>query len=154
MRGKVRLCSFDHYASGITPAHAGKSGRCAARTVAVWDHPRPCGEKAKRVVWAYATRGSPPPMRGKAAQNGASRRTCRITPAHAGKRRHSRFCINVIQDHPRPCGEKFIFMHIFLPNQGSPPPMRGKAGAQVVSELTARITPAHAGKSTVSLPFY
>ena len=51
-----------------------------------------------------------------------------ITPAYAGKSDilHHRTC--VAGDHPRLCGEKLDYVLALVDFQGSPPPMRGKAG--------------------------
>ena len=57
---------------------------------------------------------------------------------------------NFFSDHPRICGEKPGEGGSFHVGQGSPPRIRGKASdAQAGAEL-GRITPAHAGKSSVS----
>ena len=65
-------------------------------------------------------------MRGKAYCNVAVDKLQRITPAHAGKSGGIVPDGIMIQDHPRPCGEK-IFDEV-EPGEwvGSPPPMRGK----------------------------
>ena len=86
-------------------------------------------------------------MRGKVNCDKFERRQCRITPAYAGKRV---FCLTkeqVYKDHPRLCGEKFIFRNTVLCSLGSPPPMRGKGFAAGVLMPTCGITPAYAGKS-------
>ena len=70
MRGKdYAAYVFDHMA-GITPAHAGKSGRRPAGRGKGRDHPRPCGEKAMANLKSFSARGSPPPMRGKVSSSG------------------------------------------------------------------------------------
>ena len=49
MRGKVRFLVLGMRMLGITPAYAGKSdppGECHGT---VWDHPRVCGEKTKKI---------------------------------------------------------------------------------------------------------
>ena len=113
----------------------------------VWDHPRLCGEKcvASLVYWCW--RGSPPPMRGKAASVKTIQSPPRITPAYAGKRPRGGGTPPDPRDHPRLCGEKFR-IHLFITCQlGSPPPMRGKAAVYDALFTDARITPAYAGKS-------
>ena len=45
MRGKVVAINIGMEEEGITPAHAGKSGEFFIGHVAIWDHPRACGEK-------------------------------------------------------------------------------------------------------------
>ena len=50
-----------------------------------------------------------------------------ITPAYAGKSTGQHFLDHGKKDHPRLCGEKFIYDVIVRCTGGSPPPMRGKA---------------------------
>ncbi len=76
----------------------------------------------------------------------------RITPAHAGKS-HQRISINrAHRDHPRACGEKWRLAQIGRGKRGSPPRMRGKGWLKSGEYAQPRITPAHAGKRTASLP--
>ena len=85
-------------------------------------------------------------MRGKDSFVSLSGYSRRITPAHAGKSRHSTRCCRHCQDHPRPCGEKRSELKERVTDIGSPPPMRGKATHRTRAPKGARITPAHAGK--------
>ena len=48
MRGKARGARFSDVVSGITPAHAGKSLTREILLIVSRDHPRACGEKARR----------------------------------------------------------------------------------------------------------
>ena len=86
-------------------------------------------------------------MRGKVNRSEFSDATSRITPAYAGKS----FCVvgavMWVQDHPRLCGEKTHPLEPQVLRQGSPPPMRGKAGFAYNIDAINRITPAYAGKS-------
>ena len=50
----------------------------------------------------------------------------RITPAYAGKSKSSCPLMQMLLDHPRLCGEKFLIPRIAASQLGSPPPMRGK----------------------------
>ena len=50
------------------------------------------------------------------------------------------------QDHPRLCGEKWIFSLWTNTAPGSPPPMRGKGRKNTDAVRPYRITPAYAGK--------
>ena len=66
-----------------------------------------CGEK---VLWLFVIeliKGSPPRVRGKGDIKAAEGVLRRITPACAGKSKVTKFLHNVLQDHPRVCGEKF-----------------------------------------------
>ena len=147
MRGKVPLQVQQQGRNGITPAHAGKSLLGRQRQRHNGDHPRPCGEKLAIFALVSHAGGSPPPMRGKVAQALSIGLQKGITPAHAGKSHALTLPLSAIQDHPRPCGEKYLptFSRVF--RDGSPPPMRGKDYHARMYRAAARITPAHAGKS-------
>ena len=107
---KLRVIHLRLIVVRITPAHAGK--RWARRTHPhnAWDHPRPCGEKALSSKGYPSSTGSPPPMRGKARAVHYRHALPGITPAHAGKRRMGAGRMDSGRDHPRPCGEKLIFV--------------------------------------------
>ena len=86
-------------------------------------------------------------MRGKALFLSVLWVTSGITPAYAGKRRASQMSLRAERDHPRVCGEKHGFSYTQLPQQGSPPRMRGKAELGPGAGPLPGITPAYAGKS-------
>jgi hypothetical protein len=121
-----------------------------AATMMPEDHPRACGDYEKNVFKRFNVQGSPPRMRGlliplcnTAAQFG-------ITPAHAGTTRKTYSNGSMFRDHPRACGdyEKNVFKRFNV--QGSPPRMRGLQISAFLIALWRRITPAHAG--TTSIP--
>ena len=89
-------------------------------------------------------------MRGKAAIYRTAQAIGGITPAHAGKSHDLSLALAPSEDHPRPCGEKFIYANPYTRQKGSPPPMRGKAIFPFRHNPAIGITPAHAGKSSVS----
>ena len=86
MRGKDFKSTVDLFYCRITPAYAGKSVKLLAPWSGFQDHPRLCGEKGALLYSLGGSRGSPPPMRGKAKLAVESSACCRITPAYAGKR--------------------------------------------------------------------
>ena len=49
MRGKVREIKTGKSRRGITPAYAGKSDDVPCKAFKLWDHPRVCGEKTKKI---------------------------------------------------------------------------------------------------------
>ena len=49
MRGKVKITGEQTGLRGITPAYAGKSFSQKAMLSRIWDHPRICGEKTKKI---------------------------------------------------------------------------------------------------------
>ena len=85
MRGKVHLCSAVVCSGRITPAYAGKRGRCLQILQEQEDHPRLCGEKRCTGNFSGHDDGSPPPMRGKVLSQCFLVGVLRITPAYAGK---------------------------------------------------------------------
>ena len=85
-------------------------------------------------------------MRGKDDSHLMYAKTCRITPAYAGKSRRQYVFQISIRDHPRLCGEKRPLLPVTIFHDGSPPPMRGKGIGETAYEGNARITPAYAGK--------
>ena len=85
-RGKVPIPLDLSPYGGITPAHAGKSGRFFVCGNHFWDHPRTRGEKKPTAKVTGFMPGSPPHTRGKEAWGSVGAIGERITPAHAGKR--------------------------------------------------------------------
>ena len=146
MRGKEQDQRHRRLHPWITPACAGKSTKSRNAIRSRWDHPRMCGEKSSRITWKFSCRGSPPRMRGKAIAQTSSCRRTGITPAYAGKSFVSFFHCTTFWDHPRVCGEKVGGISARSCCTGSPPRMRGKAGFAMYLDVSARITPAYAGK--------
>ena len=146
MRGKDACRGDGRGLEGITPAHAGKSGKVPFLFGFIGDHPRPCGEKLSRYTSLIPPTGSPPPMRGKDRRFCATKTPAGITPAHAGKRATGATTCSSWRDHPRPCGEKQGYNAGDYHGTGSPPPMRGKAHHGAQPDRRKGITPAHAGK--------
>ena len=66
-------------------------------------------------------------MRGKAEPRRILYDKLGITPAYAGKSFGVPLLDSGIKDHPRLCGEKLVALMEYVPQIGSPPPMRGKA---------------------------
>ena len=126
MRGKGHHPDSSAVWSGITPAHAGKSG---------WLDLEPP---------TFA--GSPPRMRGKGLRRVPHPRRGGITPACAGKSLCHVSGHIPVWDHPRVCGEKLASQRCSSQRLGSPPHMRGKDAGPVVQGAVQRITPAYAGK--------
>ena len=89
-------------------------------------------------------------MRGKAFPVYSARAVLRITPAYAGKSTDTKLLHRVAEDHPRLCGEKKFFHFLYSSVIGSPPPMRGKATFAGCKGYKPGITPAYAGKSTLT----
>ena len=108
-----------------------------------------CGEKSAPRITSPVSWGSPPHVRGKGSSLGWSRAFHGITPACAGKSLPSLFFAHTYWDHPRMCGEKHYSLKITFLSSGSPPHVRGKDAHAAMRARVLRITPAHAGKSSI-----
>ena len=148
MRGKQQVSITTVHSERITPAHAGKTLMLAFSDAARPDHPRACGENRTAFVPSEGCRGSPPRMRGKHSPVLRPVFPRGITPAHAGKTGARTLKRGRAADHPRACGENAIYLAPPAGLLGSPPRMRGKHAVQAWTLDQARITPAHAGKTT------
>ena len=95
--------------------------------------------------------GSPPRVRGKHDYEDAVAEGRRITPARAGKTRHSVSHKVTRSDHPRACGENRAKPRFVGGCDGSPPRVRGKPIDVMVGTPERRITPARAGKTMSSV---
>ena len=150
MRGKVFVDITTRICYRITPACAGKRNHEDPNQKFCKDHPRLCGEKHNNFTFIFSLEGSPPLVRGKVPFFLFLSLSIRITPACAGKRLQNHRIRYISEDHPRLCGEKRPRITDFKPVVGSPPLVRGKAVILLRGQLLTRITPACAGKSSVS----
>ena len=98
-------------------------------------------------VFSMARTGSPPHMRGKEIHNAAVLGILGITPASAGKRWHRSEQAGRPGDQPRVCEEKPWLPKCTVPQQESPPHMRGKVSDGGIVGIDHGITPTYAGKS-------
>ena len=134
---------------GITPACAGRSNIGKLKVRRPLDHPRVCGEKTRNSVIKSYMKGSPPRVRGEDGVIEATSYSTRITPACAGR---SVVGINqnqLVQDHPRVCGEKASTRQVKVQVAGSPPRVRGEVDADRPAVLHDGITPACAGRRKI-----
>ena len=95
-------------------------------SVVMRDHPRVCGEKLAQPRHTPPGRGSPPRVRGEVDGRELFQIAQGITPACAGRSRRLESWIYHRKDHPRVCGEKWIFPENPVENSGSPPRVRGE----------------------------
>ena len=70
---------------GLIPACAGKTSSAGASALAIWAHPRVCGENNDQAVGLHRVVGSSPRVRGKQWFDGTGAPTGRLIPACAGK---------------------------------------------------------------------
>ena len=152
VRGKDYAKRDSNERHGITPACAGKRNQLLGGAGGSGDHPRVCGEKWLNWLCLCPSAGSPPRVRGKVFMMPTGFSTARITPAHAGKRKHFLHGCKRGWDHPRACGEKLACGSTPARRIGSPPRMRGKVQKTEKVLGAQRITPAHAGKRSRKMP--
>ena len=90
-------------------------------------------------------------MRGKPTIHSPFPFAIRITPAGAGKTAANVEYVGNVWDHPRRCGENFLYADTDSLHLGSPPQVRGKRESVIPLIFALGITPAGAGKT---LRFY
>ena len=95
--------------TGITPACAGNRPSPATPPLTTLDHPRVCGEQFPRFPSGFATVGSPPRVRGTEPHFHGLLRGHGITPACAGNREFVLTEYKPSKDHPRVCGEQYLW---------------------------------------------
>ena len=84
-RGKPEVVRGPYCASGLIPAHAGKTPRAVTRLRALSAHPRSRGENQQPFDLGAESRGSSPLTRGKHVAATPWPARPRLIPAHAGK---------------------------------------------------------------------
>ena len=149
-RGEGAVAAGRAFLHRITPACAGRRKTGWWKTLWRRDHPRVRGEKLYRAASASMIRGSPPRARGEARCASVAGRALRITPACAGRSRRSSTRRARTTDHPRVCGEKSCADTSKKEPSGSPPRVRGEGVSLGDVPRVQRITPACAGRSSMS----
>ncbi len=134
----------------IIPAYAGNT---IANTVASpnpRDHPRVCGEHARRIYRRANPAGSSPRMRGTRIVFDWTVYDPGIIPAYAGNTRSQRVELAWRRDHPRVCGEHRPYEHTRQSTAGSSPRMRGTHADWLERRLSLGIIPAYAGNTSLA----
>ena len=147
VRGKLLVEQQRQRLGRITPACAGKTYRKETVYSPSRDHPRVCGENYHTSGHRPILQGSPPRVRGKHGPGLQAGIWQRITPACAGKTLFVFSTPRSTWDHPRVCGENYIYLADTYRVQGSPPRVRGKPSLTLILAISFRITPACAGKT-------
>ena len=146
-RGKRGLAVDLDLLAGLIPAHAGKTGKRAQMRALRPAHPRSRGENGAFRSRLVCCGGSSPLTRGKPCQHRAPVPHAGLIPAHAGKTARRRCpCANAAA-HPRSREENLWEDRIRALEHGSSPLTRGKHSCPPRSQSTARLIPAHAGKT-------
>ena len=147
-RGKPRSMTSATIASGLIPAHAGKTRDTAFLTGATTAHPRSRGENCTYAINASTDAGSSPLTRGKHRQRGRLLDRNRLIPAHAGKTSKLEGTDVNFEAHPRSRGENGLTSAGTAVKAGSSPLTRGKHAIPAASATPMRLIPAHAGKTS------
>ena len=134
----------------LIPAHAGKTPQLSLSGYLPPAHPRSRGENHLSASALSSAKGSSPLTRGKRFSVGAGLRIVRLIPAHAGKTITWIAQLVTSWAHPRSRGENRAPASAPESPIGSSPLTRGKRKVSLEDFQTARLIPAHAGKTSLS----
>ena len=151
-RGKRESNLDDLRASGIIPAHAGKTTGKNGHSHKFRDHPRSRGENNVHAEASIRFEGSSPLTRGKPGLRCHEDFVPGIIPAHAGKTYRSGIAQRCSWDHPRSRGENPQLGFGTNVTEGSSPLTRGKREHGPAGCAGVGIIPAHAGKTSCRTP--
>ena len=147
MRGKRGENRGKGLASGLIPAHAGKTERMRWTSGNRRAHPRSCGENRTRGVPGGYFTGSSPLTRGKPVRRCSPIHKGGLISAHAGKTSRTLAQTTFTTAHPHSRGENLRVPARRSARLGSSPLMRGKRDFVRTCDLQGRLIPAHAGKT-------
>ena len=142
--GGGRACSV---ASGLIPAHAGKTEGTERLRPKGTAHPRSRGENRWADEATETRFGSSPLTRGKLGRDRVDGVRLRLIPAHAGKTSVVGLVQRPPTAHPRSRGENSIRRRSRAERAGSSPLTRGKRLRRGCATRPCRLIPAHAGKT-------
>ena len=125
VRGALRQTQRQGQRPGIIPACAGSTPSNTTPRATTRDHPRMCGEHFNCEEVALMRVGSSPHVRGAHLDRRLPRRESGIIPACAGSTWPASPPWHSSWDHPRMCGEHFIFGGDLPLTEGSSPHVRG-----------------------------
>ena len=131
----------------LIPAHAGKTLSRANSSSSLRAHPRSRGENMVSDGKVSLEDGSSPLTRGKRPRKRPGKRPSGLIPAHAGKTAIEEFDLPYEPAHPRSRGENASSIPRAREMPGSSPLTRGKRRSGTPTGRTARLIPAHAGKT-------
>ena len=146
-RGKLIWAATAVPATGLIPAHAGKTCPGRSTTSASAAHPRSRGENPSSFRTESFSPGSSPLTRGKPCFRRSGRQRGRLIPAHAGKTRTQGLRSDDNEAHPRSRGENKLGRVSVSVQSGSSPLTRGKLECPGLIDHDKGLIPAHAGKT-------
>ena len=147
MRGTPSTVRAGSPTPGIIPAYAGNTRIQALPDDGRRDHPRVCGEHMMLRAPSVTSVGSSPRMRGTPLHVGFGEHVVGIIPAYAGNTTRSAWRISNHGDHPRVCGEHFLYDRFAMKLPGSSPRMRGTLQSSGIPRHISGIIPAYAGNT-------
>ena len=147
-RGKPLFVAVSNSRSGLIPAHAGKTVEGVACTTRRGAHPRSRGENLQPATHNGGCEGSSPLTRGKQRRHMQTLPVIGLIPAHAGKTPFGQAERRRSRAHPRSRGENLALAPKAPLSPGSSPLTRGKLAKNALNDLSRRLIPAHAGKTS------
>ena len=149
-RGKLTQPKLLSATGRLIPTHAGKTLRGSRPPAGSRAHPHSHGENSASMRLKATRQGSSPLTWGKRIPAQAQRAGHGFIPAHAGKTCGGLSVRAWRGAHPRSRGENCVSHFGVSFCVGSSPLTRGKLITVMVSLLTRRLIPAHAGKTPLS----
>ena len=134
-------------ASGLIPAHAGKTSMWTGQPSTRRAHPRSRGENDPGSTQPERLMGSSPLTRGKRSADDRHDLAGGLIPAHAGKTPGDPRAGDACRAHPRSRGENRLARRREGGEAGSSPLTRGKPQMLRARAITEGLIPAHAGKT-------
>ena len=148
VRGTLSTLPAMRRPPGIIPACAGNTRIRESDSIWRWDHPRMCGEHAETRNHQPDDRGSSPHVRGTPGLILPDGKRLGIIPACAGNTRAALSPLVVFGDHPRMCGEHFLYDRFAMKLPGSSPHVRGTHDVTAEVMEPDGIIPACAGNTS------
>ena len=150
VRGAPELKPVFRELCGIIPACAGSTGAAVNGLKQLGDHPRMCGEHARRFCQLAFMAGSSPHVRGARVKIPVISPRLGIIPACAGSTLMLFSSIALTRDHPRMCGEHPLLLTLLGGTAGSSPHVRGAPAACLWPIRRVGIIPACAGSTRLA----
>ena len=133
---------------GLSPLTRGKPGRTPVRSTPAGLIPAHAGENVHDARLEGDGRGLSPLTRGKPGRTPVRSTPAGLIPAHAGKTNSAGLYPISLPAHPSSRGENSYEASVTFPRPGSSQLTRGKRSVTVPVNITARLIPAHAGKTS------
>ena len=147
MRGALGSHDDGFLSVGLIPARAGSTTAHSPESLALWAHPRPCGEHLYGHGVGSFRGGSSPPVRGALAAVLNPVVLVGLIPARAGSTRLSAPQFGADRAHPRSRGEHSLRWIAWRGVSGSSPLARGAPLSPYPTPVPVGLIPARAGST-------